>query len=110
MSANTCIVYFGLRYEVTSGENEGLEERSDSRIVAARTAGLKHYWANFSEENPKYVLFVGAELGVLGPENALEVVRSHAEIQSLFDMTITKLKEAGLEGEASLHIQWEPDV
>lgn len=89
---------------------EGLEERSDDQIVAARRTGLKHYWANFFEEAPKYLSFVGAELGVLGPEGALEVARSYGELESLFDKTIAKLKEAGLEGVPPLHMQWESDI
>jgi hypothetical protein len=71
MSASTCIVYFGLRFDVAAGDIEALEERSDARVAAARKSGLKYYWANFSDDMPKYLLFVGTEFGIIGPENAM---------------------------------------
>lgn len=48
MSANACVVYFGLRFDVPADGIEAVETRSDPRIVAARKAGLKSYWGNFA--------------------------------------------------------------
>jgi hypothetical protein len=110
MSANACIVFFGLRFEVSQGEIEALELRSDTRMQAARKAGLKHYWSNFGLPGERYVLFIGAQLGVLGPENSAEVILSLPDLQSVCDSTRDKLAGAGLIGEPSLFLQWRPDA
>lgn len=110
MSAEVCVVYFGLRYEIGQSEIEGLEERTDLRIVAARNAGLKLYWANFSNASPNFLLFVGAELARLGPENSLAVALSADDLQMLIERTFAKLLEAGLQGDPALHMQWGQDI
>jgi hypothetical protein len=110
MSADICIVFFGLRYEVRPDEIEGLELRSDARVVAARKVGLKYYWGNFGGLEEKYLLFIGAQLGILGVENAREIKFVPTEVQDLFERTRAKLNEAPLVGEPSLYLQWQPDV
>jgi hypothetical protein len=109
-SADACVAFFGLRYEVQEHEIQGLELRSDSRIVAARKAGLKHYWGNFGGLSERHLLFIGAQLGVLGPENAGEINLSQNELQTLVDRTRARLEEAGLAGQPSFYLQWHPDV
>ena len=64
MSAETFIAYFGLRFELEAEAIEDIELRSDRRIVAARKAGLDHYWGNFGEPHEKYLLFIGHKIGV----------------------------------------------
>jgi hypothetical protein len=110
MSADTCIAYFGLRFEVGSDEIEGLELRSDERVSAARRVGLKYYWGNFGGLQDCYLMFIGAQLGIMGSENSESVDISAAEFRELIDKTKAKLIEAGFEGTPSLHLQWQPDV
>ena len=110
MSAGACIIYFGLRYEVAKHEIEALEERSDARVRAARKVGLKVYWGNFSDAEPRYVLFIGSEIAKLGPENAFETTCGREDLTSIMDRTVARLAEAGLEGESKLYIQWQPDL
>jgi hypothetical protein len=109
MSTNTCIVYFGLRFEVAADEVDGLEGRTDARIVAARNGGVKHYWGNFSDNAPRYLLFVGSEIGIIGPENATEATCTTEELHSLISTTKARLVGAGFKGESLLHVQWQPD-
>jgi hypothetical protein len=109
MSAGSCIVFYGLRFEIPSGEIEALETRSDSRIVAARKVGLKTYWANFGSPAERYLLFVGAMVGDMGVEGQADVRMSDAELQSVMSSVRTKLSQAGLDGAPSLHIQWRSD-
>jgi hypothetical protein len=78
--------------------------------MAARKVGLRYYWGNFGRLEEKYLLFVGAQLGILGPENAQEIKLEPTEVQDLFERTRTKLNEAPLVGEPSLYLQWQPDV
>jgi len=110
MSAATCIIYYGLRYEVSPAEIESLEARTDERIVAARKAGLKFYWGNFSSPDERYLLFIGAPVGVMGPENQTEARLSNEDFEKLTASVSTKLKSAGLEGSPQLHVQWQDDV
>ena len=110
MSTNTCIVYFGLRFDISPHEVEALETRSDPRVVAARRAGLKFYWGNFGAPAEKYVLLIGAQVAVMGPENQSEVQMSGAEIDMMISTVRAKLTTAGLDGEPRLHVQWQPEA
>jgi hypothetical protein len=110
MSANACIAFYGIRFEIESNEIDALEARSDARLQAARKAGLKHYWANFGLPGERYLLFVGAKLGMLGPENSAEVHLRLGDLHEVFDSTKRKLAAAGMSGEPALYLQWLPDA
>ena len=110
MSANTCVVYFGLRFDVPAEGIEAIETRSDPRIVAARKAGLKSYWGNFAAPEERNLLFVGAQIALMGPENQSEVTLGVPEIEAVMASVRAKLQAAGLDGTPGLHIQWQPDA
>ena len=110
MSSDTFIAYFGLRFEVDAGEIEGIELRLDARVAAARKYGLKYYWGNFGGLQDRYLLFVGAQIGIFGAENSEEVILSSADVQLSFEATKEKLKEAGFSEAPALHLRWQPDV
>ncbi len=110
MSANACVVFYGLRFEVSPDEIEGLELRSDPRMLVARKAGLKHYWANFGSPGERYLLFIGANLAVLGPENSFELVLEAPDLQGILTATGLKLEASGLAGVPALYVQRLPDV
>ena len=78
-------------------------------MLAARKAGLKHYWANFGAREDRYHLFVGT-IGILGPENSTELVLSLRSTQIVAESTKAKLQVAGLLGDPLLHLLWQPDV
>lgn len=109
MSADACLAFYGIRFEIASDEIEGLETRSDPRLIAARRTGLKTYWGNFGGIGERYLLFVGANLAVLGPENQSDVAFGLSEFQAIVDSTKARLLSAGLAGEPSLYIQWQQD-
>ena len=102
MSADACAAFYGLRFEIDRSEIEGLKVRSDARMVAARKAGLKHLWANFAAPGERYLLFVGAQLAILGPENKAELALPSHDLQTLMESTKSKLQAAGLTGDPSL--------
>jgi hypothetical protein len=110
MSADTCIAYFGLRFEIRSDEIEGIELRSDERVAAARRVGLKCYWGNFGGLQESYLMFIGAQLGIMGSENSESINISSVDLQGLVDKTKAKLIEAGFEDVPSFHLQWQPDI
>ena len=110
MSADACVVFYGVRYDLGREEIPGLEARSDARIAAARRAGLKYYWANFSSPGERYLLFIGSELAILGPENTLELSLSSDALHNVMQSTKEKLLAANLAGEPSLFLQWQADI
>ena len=109
MGAACYVIYYGLRFDVPSGEIQRLEDRTDERIVAARNAGLEFYWGNFDVPCEKYLLFIGAQIGVVGPENQIEVQIGDTEFEAIATLVQTKLVAAGLAGTPRLHIQWQGD-
>jgi hypothetical protein len=110
MSADACIAFYGLRFEIRADEIEALENRTDSRMLAAKKVGLKHYWGNFGAPGDRYLLFVGAQLAKLGPENSPELAQSSRDLQAIMESTKVKLEAAGLRGEPSFYLQWQPDA
>ncbi len=91
------------------GRIESLKLRTDSRIVAARKGGLKYYWGNFASPDERYLLFIGAPVGIMGPEGETEVQLTE-QLFALMTWVRTKLKSAGFEGSPQLYVQWEEDI
>jgi hypothetical protein len=110
MSSHACIVYVGVCYEIRSTDTKFLEDRSDPRLHAARRAGLKYFWANFGAPGERYLLFIGTELGIFGPENRMEFQIPSEKLREIFDTTSVKLKAAGISSEPFLVVQWLPDA
>lgn len=110
MSAGVCIAYFGLRFEVDPDQVEGIELRSDRRVVAARKSGLEYYWGNVGGLQETYVMFIGAQLALMGLENSLGIDLPLNDLQDMISKTRVKLGEAGFDEGPSLHLQWQPDV
>jgi hypothetical protein len=110
MSASACIVYYGLRFDIPpNAVGALLEGHADQRIIAAKEVGLRCYWANFGAPGERYLLFVGAQLGILGPENSSEIMIELSELMKTIQSTDEKLRRAGLAGQPQLHVQWEED-
>jgi YD repeat-containing protein len=78
--------------------------------TASRARSIPTSRINFGGLEEKHLLFVGAQLGVLGPENTDEINLSSNELQDIFDKTRAKLNEAALVGDPSLYLKWQPDV
>lgn len=110
MSSDTFIAYFGLKFEASPDEVEAIELRSDQRVAAARRAGIKYYFGDFGGSEESNLLFVGSQLGIIGPENSSSVEIELDQLQQLIDKTKSALADAGFEGVPSLHLQWQPDI
>jgi len=109
MSSDNFIAYFGLCFEVNPDEIQGVELRSDYRIVAARKIGLKYYWGAFGDQS-RELLFIGHQIGIFGGENASYISLSLNDSVILFENTKMKLKEAGFSKDPELHLAWQPDI
>ena len=72
--------------------------------------GLEFYGGNFGEPDEKYLLFVGTKLGILGAENALELVLAEDTVLTLMKQANDRLKGAGFEAFPQLYVQWMPDA
>jgi len=110
MSAESCLAFYGIRFEVGADEIEPLELERDQRMVLARKHGLDHYWGNFGAPGDRYLLFVGRKIGVLGAEYADELSIGREALVCLMDETAAKVKGAGFQGAPCLWIQREPDA
>ena len=110
MSADGCVAYIGVRYEIEPAEIDALETRSDHRQLAAREAGLKSYWGNFGGIEERYVLFVGTELAVLGPEAKPCLSLTSGELQTTITQTGERLNRVGIDEAVGLHIEFQEDV
>ncbi len=109
MSADSSIAYFGFRFEISSDEIAGLEDRTDTRLVAALSQNLDDFWSNFGSPGEQYLLFIGTHLAWLGPENNLSIMVTAHEMLNIIATTKAKLAAAGFAGEPSFHFQWDPD-
>src|SRR5262245_11253094 len=97
MGADSFVVYYGVRRRVIDDEVEQCDARTHPCIRAARDAGLKHYWCNFSLEGAEdYLLFVGRQLGVFGAEGIAELQIADSEFQAIAHDTRQRLERAGI--------------
>jgi hypothetical protein len=110
MSGDAVVVFFGICLDVDLDDIEGLEERSDERILRSRKASLDHYWGNFGEMESDYLLLIGSRIGVFGPEGQNEASLNEADIEAIFTNTRRKLAEAGFAGNPNLIIRRHPDL
>ncbi|MCL4672271.1 MAG: hypothetical protein KJZ64_04920 [Sphingomonadaceae bacterium] len=110
MSASACVVYFGVRYDVSEDEISSLEFGTDPRQRAAKQGGLECYWTNFGGLEERYVLLIGKKIAVLGPEDALSFSIPMERLQDIANRTASRLDEADLRGPRSLHVEWLEDV
>ena len=108
MSAESSLVFYGLRFDVDRSDVEALELRKHPWIAKARSAGLHHYWGNFGGLNPRFYFFVGRKMGITGVENSTEVVVDDFDLSAVVAETKPKLREAGFEGDPKLFVQLMP--
>jgi hypothetical protein len=111
VSAEGFVVYYGLRWDIRQDDEatvQALERREDQRIQSARRNGLETYWGR-TEEEERYFLFVGRELGCFGREGQNSAQVEDETLLRILDETKRKLKAAGFLGLPALHCQFEPD-
>ena len=110
MSAESFLLYYGLRFPIGEDDVEAMEADTHPLQVIAQRTSLDSWWGNFSAGGAEeYYLFIGKQLGMLGAEFSASASIGSAEVQAIFRETETKLKRAGLKERPSLLAQWEPD-
>ena len=108
MGADVFLAFYGLRYTLSAGELEAVEQRTDARVISARRAKLHTHFGRLTDGEP-YFLLVGTRLGVFGVEN--EPARSYeaAALEQVMRETAAKLQAAGLPGTPALHLMLEAE-
>ena len=106
MGADAFIAFYGLRYTLSDGELDAVEQRTDHRVIAARRVKLQTSFGRLTDGEPHFLL-VGTRLGVFGVENESARSVDGGELQKIMSDTATKLREAGLSGVPGLHLQFE---
>jgi len=106
LGVNAFIAFYGLRYTLSDGERDAVEQRTDHRVIAARRVKLQKYLGRHTDGEPHFLL-VGTHLGVLGMENESANFVGGVELQQIMSDTAAKLEEAGLSGAPGLYLQFE---
>lgn len=113
MSADYFLLYYGIRLPTGSEEGatfEAYERETHPHQVAAKTAGLDTWWANFDEDGQdRYLLFIGAELGIFGHEDAMELSLSDDRLIQTMQEVKAKLRAAGFEQSPAVLAQFARD-
>ncbi len=109
MSAPSCLVFFGVRFEVSDDEMELIETRTDQRLRDARAHRLDHYFGKFIVDDvEKHLLFIGKRLANIGFENAMQLTLAPDELQNVMRETARSLEGGGWTN-PQLFVQYEPD-
>jgi hypothetical protein len=108
LGADAFIVFYGLRYTLSEGELETVEQRTDHRVTAARRVKLQTYFGRLTGGEPHFLL-VGTRLCVLGAENESAGSVDGVELRQIMSDTAAKLQEAGLSGRPGLHLEFEAE-
>ena len=109
MSADSFVVFFGVRHQLSEEEFDACERKQHPWMILARQGGFHHYWGNFYEDCDRYILLIGHRIGVFGKEGLTEVVISPEEFARINKDVTAKLRSAGIEQAPSLHCLYEPD-
>jgi hypothetical protein len=111
MSAESFIVYYGLRWEVQATEKEQvtrLEKRQDPRQLGARQHGLDFWWGRTLDEETFFVL-LGKQVGPFGFEGESLVRLNDAELEQITTKTRERLQAAEFADPPTWYYQFEPD-
>ena len=111
MGADSLIVYYGVRYQVTDpAELKELETRTHPLIKRARQFGLQFSWGNFAVDGGEYnLLIVGREIGMFGFEGLTEKEITDSEFLQIQQETRERLTRGGFSLVPALQILFEPD-
>lgn len=103
------VAFYGLCIEIRQDEIDSLEERTHSDIVTARKYRLDHYWGNFGTVGERYLLFIGKNLGIIGPEGCDELRMTVDEIDRIAAIVSQQLSSAGYNAIPELLLHFHRD-
>jgi hypothetical protein len=109
MGADAVVAYFGVNYAIplkNKTEIASLERKEDSRLLAAKNAGLHTWWGRITDGQP-YHLLIGHQLAILGVENETSRKIGVPDLMTLLERTRDKLTSAGFTEEPAVHLLLE---
>lgn len=106
MSAPYVLAFYGIRLAITENEISALEEHAHPAWLAAHGAGLQAHWGSFDGIGGHLMLFIGAELALLGPGRDFEAATSGESLASIMGDTDRRIRHAGFNQDPALHLQW----
>ena len=110
MSAESFLLYYGIRLPVREEEIKQLEWETHPSMAAAERYGLDTWWGNFSPDGgEEYHLFIGKQLAMLGGEYADCRSLTIQEVHAISETVAAQLTAAGFQEVPALWAQWEPD-
>jgi hypothetical protein len=110
MSADSFYVGYGVRWEVDASDTEAirrLEERRDSRQLAAKQHKLRCWWGATSDET-RYFVLIGRLVGQYGWEDEAAGKIAKTDAIAVMKETESRLRAAGFEQPAAWHFQFIP--
>ena len=110
MSADACLVFYGIRQEIAVSDIHEYETRKHPSFKGCRGAGLHLFWGNFGCPEEAYFVFLGRQIGLIGPQHEIAVQLSAESLAQIVTETRKSLASAGFIGEQQLYIQWLLDV
>ena len=111
MGADSFHVFYGIRWEIDAANEDSitrLEQRQDSRQLAAKKHELESWWGTTTDQNC-YFLLIGKCIGTFGWEGEHSVELLDTESSLVVEETKRKLLVAELQGTPAWHFQFEPD-
>ncbi len=110
MSAESVLIYYGVKLPVSEQEVGELENEEHPAQMTARRFGLGCDWGYATVLMNEYYLFIGKELGTMGCEHHWNQEISDAELTRIIAQTKAALKQAGFKGEPKLLMHFRADL
>lgn len=110
MSAEYSVVYYGLKFPVSTEEVTTLKNNDHPHQAVARQFGLDCDWGDCWIEGDDYAIFVGKELSRIGAEQEWNQEFSDTELRQTMERTQALLKAAGFTDEPKLRLHFVPDI
>jgi len=110
MSADSNVVFFGIRIILPPEDIKSINFRKHPLIARARECKLQTYYGNFGGIDPIYYLLIGRKIGVTGPEHEEEVEVPAEECLRFIREVQEKLEAGEFGGDPKLYTIWKPDA
>ena len=109
MGADSFLLYFGVRQELSEAECEACERKQHVWQILSRQAGLKNYWGKFYANTDRYIILIGHQFGPFGAEGASNLEITSEEFARISNDVTEKLRSVGIGEVPALQCLYEPD-
>jgi len=110
MSAESVLIYYGVKSPVSEKEVEELERGEHSAQMTARKFRLDCDWGYSTVLMNEYYLFIGKKLGTMGCEHHWNQEISGVDLARIIVEAKAALKQTGFNAEPKLLMHFRPDL